>query len=66
MASVRVKVDLSYKINMGRDTYETMGIEYGLEADALEGETATQAFDRVEKFVSDRLFTEVERIKKGL
>lgn len=64
MMPVRAKVELSYKINMGN--YETMMVDFGLEADALEGENATQAFDRIEEFVSARLFGKVEAIKKAL
>jgi hypothetical protein len=61
---VKVRVDLAYKINMGN--YETLSVGYGLEADALEGENASEAFKRVEDFVSTKLFNEVERIKKTL
>lgn len=64
MPNNRVKVSLSYKVNMGN--FETLGIEYGLEADTLDGETTKQAFDRIEEFVSDKLFNEVKRIKEDL
>jgi len=56
---VKVRVDLAYKINMGN--YETLSVGYGLEADALEGETATEAFKRIEDFVSTKLFNEVDK-----
>lgn len=62
----KVKVTLGYKINMGPGTFETFSIEYGLEADSKEGESIGDAFRRVEDFVSDKLFAEVERVKAGL
>ena len=66
MQPVRVKVTLSYKINMGEGTFETLGVEYGMEADALEKESASQAFARIEDFISDKLFAEVKRVKDTL
>lgn len=62
----RVKVNLGYTISMGPGTYEFLRIDYGLEADAKEGETIGEAFERVENFVSDKLFSEVKKVKEGL
>lgn len=66
MQPVRVRVCLSYKINMGQNTFETLGVEYGMEADALQDESASQAFARIEGFISDKLFAEVKRVKDTL
>jgi len=60
----RVRVNLSYKINMGN--FETFGLEFGVEADALEGESTRQALERVKELISNELFDEVKRVKEGL
>lgn len=60
--SVRIGVELAYKVNMG--DYETYDIKYSIEDDAKEGETAKQAHARVEQLVSDLLWAEVEQARK--
>lgn len=60
----RVRVSLSYKINMGN--FETFGLEFGVEADAQEGESTKQALERVKELISNELFDEVRKVKEGL
>lgn len=60
----RVKVNLSYKVNMGN--FESLGLEFGAEADAQEGETTRAALRRVLELISEELFTEVKKVKDGL
>lgn len=60
----RVRVNLSYKVNMGN--FESFGLEFGAEADALEGENTRTALRRVLELISEELFTEVKRVKEGL
>ena len=60
----RVRVSLSYKVNMGN--FETLGLEYGVESDAQPGESTKEALERVEELLSNKLFSEVKRIKDSL
>lgn len=60
----RVRVNLSYKVNMGN--FESLGLGFGADCDALEGETTRQALRRVLELISDELFTEVKRVKDTL
>lgn len=61
--SVRVKVELAYKANMG--DYETYEIRYAIEDDAKPGESAVAAHKRVEQAVSDLLWAELEEARKS-
>ena len=45
MTATRVKSELSYKLNIGN--YESFDILVGIEADAMEGESAVDAEKRV-------------------
>lgn len=45
MTATRVKSELTYKLNIGN--YESFDILVGIEADALEGESAVDAEKRV-------------------
>lgn len=60
----RVKVGLSYKINLGN--YETMGIDIGIEDCARPGEKVSEAFERVYGFVQSRLVDKVAEVEKEM
>jgi hypothetical protein len=60
--SVRAKVELAYKVNMG--DFETYEVRYSIEDDAKPGESAKAAHERVESLVSDLLWAEVEQARK--
>lgn len=53
----RVKVEYAFKVNLG--DYENVEIRIGVEDSAREGETVKSAFDRIDKFVSERVNNEV-------
>lgn len=59
-----VKVSMSYKVNMGN--YESLGLEFGAEVSAFEGETTRAALNRVIDLISDELFTKVREVKAEL
>ena len=60
--SVRVSVELEYKVNM--ENFENYTIRYGVSDDAHEGESVRDAHKRVEKLVSELLWAEVEEARK--
>lgn len=62
MTATRVKVELAYKVNM--TNFESYEIRYGVEDDVRENETAREAHERCENFVSERLWPEVEEARK--
>ena len=49
MTATRVKSELTYKLNIGN--YESFDILVGIEADALDGESAVEAEKRVSGLV---------------
>lgn len=58
----RVTVQMGFTRNM--QNFESLRIDVGLEASTLDNESSAEAFDRVYKFVEDRLeekFTETEQ-----
>ena len=60
--SVRVSVELEYKVNM--ENFENYTIRYGVSDDARKGESVRDAHKRVEKLVSELLWAEVEEARK--
>lgn len=61
---VRVTVQMGFTRNMGN--FESMRVEVGLEAPANEGEKASEAFDRVYKFVETKLVEKFEETEQAL
>lgn len=59
-----VHIEYAYKVNMGKDTYESLEIRYGITEDAREGEKMNDLFKRVDDYVSKKLFDEVAAVKE--
>lgn len=53
----RVTVEYSYTVNLG--DFENIKIHVGVEDSVREGENVPKAYERIEKFVSERVTQEV-------
>ncbi len=62
--TTRVSWNVGCTINIGN--FESVRIEGGIESDALEGETAKEASDRVFAFVLDELEQKAVQARKRL
>lgn len=62
--SDRVEVRMGYTRNMG--SFESMRIDVGISSDARDSETIQQAYDRVYKFVEERLLEDFEATEEEL
>ena len=58
--STRVNVTLGYTLNLGN--FQSLRLDLGVTDSAKNGETVDQAFERVYKFVEDKL---TEKIKEA-
>ncbi len=58
----RVKSEYAYKMNLG--DYESFEVRVGVEADALEGESTSDAYNRVSEYVEATLMRKVEEARK--
>lgn len=58
----RIRVGYHYTVNLGN--YESTKIVVEIEDNAREGETVKAAYERVEKFVSDRVTEQVVEAHK--
>jgi hypothetical protein len=57
----RVKVALGYTLNLGN--FQSLRIDLGIDEDRREGESASEAFDRVYGFVEQRLIEKINEAK---
>jgi hypothetical protein len=57
----RVKVALGYTLNLGN--FQSLRIDIGIDEDRREGESASEAFDRVYGFVEQRLIEKINEAK---
>jgi hypothetical protein len=53
----RVKVEYAFKVNLGN--FENVEVRVGVEDSVREGETVKVAYERIDKFVSERVANEV-------
>lgn len=53
----RVKVEYAFKVNLGN--FENVEVRVGVEDSVREGETVRVAYERIDKFVSERVANEV-------
>jgi hypothetical protein len=60
----RVKVALGYTLNLGN--FQSLRIDLGIDEDRREGETASEAFDRVYSFVEQRLIEKINEAKSEM
>ena len=60
----RVKVALGYTLNLGN--FQSLRIDLGIDEDRREGETASEAFDRVYAFVEQRLIEKINEAKSEM
>ena len=58
--STKVNVTLGYTLNLGN--FQSLRLDFGVIDSKRDGETTEQAFDRVYKFVEDKL---TEKIKEA-
>lgn len=59
-----VRVDLHYTKNLGN--YESLRIGIAIEDFVRQGESVSEATDRIYKFVEDKVIEKVEEVKKEL
>ena len=59
--STKVNVTLGYTLNLGN--FQSLRLDLGVIDSKRDGETTEQAFDRVYKFVEDKL---AEKVKESL
>lgn len=64
MSDTKVNVGLGITLNLGN--YQSLRIDISVEDHVREGETADTAFNRVYKFVEDKLSEKIEDAKDGL
>jgi hypothetical protein len=57
----RVKVALGYTLNLGN--FQSLRIDLGIDENRREGESASEAFDRVYGFVEQRLIEKINEAK---
>jgi len=60
MDQTKVTVGLGYTLNLGN--FQSLRIDIGVEDSKREGETTSEAFDRIYAFVETKL---VEKVKEG-
>jgi hypothetical protein len=57
----RVKVALGYTLNLGN--FQSLRIDLGIDEDRREGESVSEAFDRVYSFVEQKLIEKINEAK---
>ena len=58
----KVTISLGYTLNLGN--FQSLRIDLGVEDSKRDGETISEAFDRVYGFVEDRLITKINEAKE--
>ena len=64
MEDTKVSVTLRYTLNLGN--FQSLRIDLGVVDSKRDGENTDQAFDRVYKFVEDKLTTKIAEAKVEL
>lgn len=64
MEETKVKVTLGYTVNLGN--FESLRLDLGVVDSKRDGETTDQAFERVYKFVEEKLTEKVAEAKVEL
>jgi hypothetical protein len=64
MEDTKVSVTLGYTLNLGN--FQSLRIDLGVVDSKRDGENTDQAFDRVYKFVEDKLTTKIAEAKVEL
>jgi hypothetical protein len=57
----KVHVQMHFQVNLGN--YNLLKIEFGCDDHKREGETTSQAFDRVFELVNDKISEKVQQVK---
>jgi len=57
----RVKVALGYTLNLGN--FQSLRIDIGIDEDRREGESVSEAFERVYEFVEKKLIEKINEAK---
>jgi hypothetical protein len=60
--STKVNVTLGYTLNLGN--FQSLRLDLGVVDNARNGETADQAFERVYKFVEDKLTAKIKEAQE--
>ena len=60
--STKVNVTLGYTLNLGN--FQSLRLDLGVVDSARNGETADQAFERVYKFVEDKLTAKIKEAQE--
>ena len=60
--STKVNVTLGYTLNLGN--FQSLRLDLGVVDSARSGETADQAFERVYKFVEDKLTAKIKEAQE--
>jgi len=62
--STKVNVTLGYTLNLGN--FQSLRLDLGVIDSKRDGETTEQAFDRVYKFVEDKLTEKIQEAKSEI
>ena len=62
--STKVNVTLGYTLNLGN--FQSLRLDLGIVDGKREGETTDQAFERVYKFVEDKLTEKIQEAKSEI
>lgn len=62
--STKVNVTLGYTLNLGN--FQSLRLDLGIVDSKRDGETTAQAFDRVYKFVEDKLTEKIQEAKSEI
>ena len=62
--STKVNVTLGYTLNLGN--FQSLRLDLGVTDSAKNGETVDQAFERVYKFVEDKLTEKIQEAKSEI
>ena len=62
--STKVNVTLGYTLNLGN--FQSLRLDLGVADSAKNGETVDQAFERVYKFVEDKLTEKIQEAKSEI
>jgi hypothetical protein len=62
--STKVNVTLGYTLNLGN--FQSLRLDLGIVDSKRDGETTAEAFDRVYKFVEDKLTEKIQEAKSEI